>query len=211
MLVLLAQQRQAGAGLLQRRLQCQHLAVRCLAQAQSLAGQLPLRLLRFHDVLQRADLRCQPRLRDGGLGNAGDQVQACGFELVALVVGARAQGLQRTAVAAGQVERVAHADAGAVLVEGAPFARQALRTGRDALAPGARSRVHARQLGGAGLRGLQLLCLAQGGFGAGQGRAGGQGLVDERVQRWRSQLLPPGRGQIHAGGELLRLAQRSGG
>ena len=188
---LLAQRGQAGTRLLDLRLQGQQLVGRRRAQAHALAGQALLLLLRAQQRLGGRDLPGQPGAPDGAGGQAAGQRQAGAVQLVAALVGAGGQRLQRAPVAARHIEPIAHAQAGAVQVELACVTGLPLHARVQALALRAEGAADLRVQRGAGLRGVGLVGLPQGGLGRGQRGAGGEGQLDPCVQPLRAQLAPP--------------------
>jgi hypothetical protein len=141
-----AQRRQSGARLFHLGLQRQDVPFGGRAQRQALAGQPQLFFLGRQDGRAGLDLPGQLRLNDGRGDQIADQGQARRFELVALMLGLRRQGLQRAPVAAGEVEVVTYRHAGVEQVVGAFAAGQTSGGIVDALALGTQVGVRLRIL-----------------------------------------------------------------
>ena len=213
LLQLVAQGRQAGAGLFHLGLQGQHIRPGGRAQFEALAGDVELVLLGLQDGFGGRDLLAHLGLSEGRGHDVARQGQARACQLVGLVIGLRSQRFERTAVAAEQVEVVVNGNPGVVQVVERLLVSALAAAGRVGLVTaGAEPGVDGRIQGGAGLRRMELLGLAQRGLGSGQGEAVMQRLLHQIVESGRAEGRPPlGRhGLAHHDALRRRLSRVAG-
>src|SRR5690606_26203932 len=205
-----AKRRDARARLLELRLQRPYLVVRCGAQRNASPGDVELLALQPGERLGGVDLPGDAGLRDGGGRDVAGDRKARGFELEPPVVDLRRERLERSLIAAGEVEVVRDTCRYTVQIEGSAALRCALRwTERRCVVPLALCtdfQVRLRVLDGTRAGGERLACLPQAGARSVERGAGNERLVDQRVESRGAELAPPLRRGLR-GREMLRRAE----
>ncbi len=150
-----------------------------MTQPDALSGESELLFLNLEDVFHHFELPLQTGPLHGRSEDIGRQRQSRSLQPVLLVITAGGQGLQRAAIATGQVKTVLSPQTGTQDVELSRAARLPHGDGIKALALSAQVGADFRIVGRASLCGVELPGLAQGRFGGNEGRVALQGLADK--------------------------------